>query len=110
MFAVWHWVLQVTGVANESGKWYAFWSGFGADFAEGAIFLSIVGLYHRHKCQSCWRPALKGGLGRVAGTHYETCHKHTNKDDHEALIKQHAMRHPALHEHLRQEQLKEGTA
>ena len=36
-------------------------------FAEGAIFLSIVGLYHRHKCQSCWRPSLKGGLGRVAG-------------------------------------------
>ena len=69
--AVWHWFLQVTGTDNESGKWYAFWSGFGADFTEGAIFLSIIGLYRRHKCQSCWRPALKGGLGRVEGTHYE---------------------------------------
>jgi hypothetical protein len=98
--AVWHWILQVTGTANESGKWYAWWSGFGADLAEGAIFLSLVGLYHRHKCQSCWRPALKFGLGKVEGTHYETCHKHTNTADHEALMKQHALRHPALHERL----------
>jgi hypothetical protein len=100
VIAIWHWLLQVTGTANESGKWYAFWSGFGADFTEGAIFVSIVGIYHRHKCQSCWRPALKGGLGRVKGTHYETCHKHTTKEDHEALKERHKRLNPAMHEHL----------
>jgi hypothetical protein len=100
VIAVWHWFLQVTGTDDEAGRWYAFWSGFGADFAEGAIFLSILGMYHRHKCQNCWRLALKAGLGRVEGTHYETCHKHTNKEDHAALKEQHRLRHPALHEHL----------
>ena len=51
----------------KSGKWYAFWSGFGADFAEGAIFISIVGLYHRHKCQNCWRPAFEGWTRKSSG-------------------------------------------
>lgn len=100
--AVWHWLLQVMGVSNESGKWYAFWSGSGADLGEGAIIVSIVAVYRRHKCQSCWRPALKFGLGKVEGTHYETCHRHTNQSDHEALKKEHALKHPALHEHLKQ--------
>ncbi len=103
MFAVWHWLLQVTGTANESGKWYAWWSGFGADLEEFGIVVVIAGVYKRHKCQSCWRPALKGGLGRVAGTHYETCHKHTNKDVHDALKEQHRIRHPEMHEHLKGE-------
>lgn len=100
MIAIWHWFLQVTGTDNEASRWYAFWSGFGADFTEGAVFLSIVAFYRRHKCQSCWRPALKGGLGRVEGTHYETCHKHTNNKDHQALQEQHKIRHPEMHEHL----------
>jgi hypothetical protein len=100
VIAIWHWFLQVTGTDNEAGKWYAFWSGFGADLGEGAIFLSLYGLYRRHKCQSCWRPALKGGLGRVEGTHYETCHKHTNNQVHDALREEHKLHHPEMHEHF----------
>ena len=100
MIAIWHWFLQVTGTDNEASKWYAFWSGFGADFTEGAIFLSLYALYRRHKCQSCWRPALKGGLGKVQGTHYETCHKHTNDQVHDSLREQHKIRHPEMHKHL----------
>ena len=101
MNAIWHWFLQVTGTANESGKWYAFWSGFGADIEEFGIVAIAFGLYKRHKCQSCWRPALKGGLGRVEGTHYETCHRHTNTEEHAALSEQHRIKHPAMHEHLK---------
>lgn len=100
MIAIWHWILQVTGTANESGKWYAFWSGFGADLTEGAIVVSIIAFYRRHKCQSCWRPALKGGLGRVQGTHYETCHRHTTEKDHEALRELHKIKEPEMHAHL----------
>ena len=100
MIAIWHWILQVTGTANESSKWYAFWSGFGADLTEGAILLSVFTFYRRHKCTSCWRVALKGGLGRVEGTHYETCHKHTNSEDHQALRELHKAKEPALHAHL----------
>jgi hypothetical protein len=101
MIAIWHWIQQVTGTANETGKWYAFWSGFGADLEEFGIVVLVFGIYKRHKCQSCWRPALKGGLGRVAGTHYETCHRHTNKVEHTALSEQHKIRHPQMHEHLK---------
>jgi len=84
---LWHWFLQVTGTDDEAGRWYAFWSGFGADFAEGAIFLSIPACITA-TMSNCWRLALKAGLGRVEGTHYETCHKHTNKEDHAALKEQ----------------------
>jgi hypothetical protein len=103
MVAIWHWFLEVTGTSNEAGKWYAFWSGFGADLEEFGIVVLVFGLYKRHKCQSCWRPALKAGLGRVAGTHYETCHRHTNKEEHAALSEQHRIRHPEMHEHLKGE-------
>jgi hypothetical protein len=100
VIAVWHWFLQVTGTANESGKWYGFWSGFGADLEEFGIVVIIYGVYRRNKCQSCPRLVLKGGLGKVEGTHYETCRKHTTTADHEALKEKHKKLHPEMHEHL----------
>jgi hypothetical protein len=36
----------------------------------------------------------------VEGTHYETCHKHTTKEEHESLQQRHKLKHPAMHEHL----------
>jgi hypothetical protein len=43
---------------------------------------------------------LKGGLGKVEGTHYETCRRHTTTADHQALQEKHKLLHPQMHEHL----------
>lgn len=98
---LWHWFLWFTGLNAESGRAYGFWSGFGGSIPDFLLIGTLITVYRRHKCQTCWRPALKGGLGRVEGTHYETCHRHTNKDQHSALIEQHKARHPEMHEHLK---------
>jgi len=70
--SVWHWLLQVTGTASESGHWYAFWSGFGSDLGEGTLLAAVIGMYHKHNCHSkgCWRV----GKHVVDGTPW--CSKH----------------------------------
>lgn len=68
---MWAWLLHVTGVSNESDRWYAFWSGFGSDLGE----LAAVGvLLRRFNCHvaGCWRL----GRHRLPGTSYLTCHRH----------------------------------
>jgi hypothetical protein len=56
---IWHWLLQVTGTANEQGHWYAFWSGFGSDLGEATLIGALGGIYYKHAChdQHCWRIA-----------------------------------------------------
>jgi hypothetical protein len=55
------WIAHNLGLYNETGPWYAFWSGFGSDIAEyavfGAVVTGIVGAYRRHNCnvKGCWR-------------------------------------------------------
>lgn len=39
---MWSWVLHVTGVDDVSGRWYAFWSGFGGILIGGALAGSIA--------------------------------------------------------------------
>lgn len=95
-----NWAYWLTGMNDEGGRAYGFWSGFGADFAEFSFVVVAYSVYRRNKCQSCRRIVLKGGLGKVEGTHYETCHKHTNSDDHDTLKRQHSVLHPKMHEHL----------
>ena len=95
-----HWFLTFTGTNDESGSWYGVWSGFGGSIPDFLLLGTIWAVYKRNKCQSCPRLVLKGGLGKVQGTHYETCHKHTTTEDHEALKEQHKLLHPAMHEHL----------
>jgi hypothetical protein len=103
VIAVWHWFLyHFTGASNEGGWVYGLWSGIAGSLTVFAIFPITYAIYRRNKCVSCHRLVLKGGLGKVQGTHYETCHKHTNKEDHAALQKKHALLHPAMHEHLNQ--------
>ena len=101
----WLWIhlLQETGTLSSSSKAYNFWSGFGSDLGEATILGAVVATYRRHKCQSCLRPALKRGLGAVEGTHYETCHKHTNADHHGHLKVAHQALHPEMHNHLSKE-------
>ena len=59
-------LLHALGIDDTSGRWYAFWSGFGSDLGE----LAIVGvLWHHLNChwERCWRIARHR-------THY--CRKH----------------------------------
>jgi hypothetical protein len=54
-----------------TGKWYSFWSSFGACLTYFAIF---VVAYRKLNChaQGCWRL----GLHHVEGTPFITCRKH----------------------------------
>jgi len=70
-------ILNILGVTNLSGRWYGFWSGFGSDLGEFAIFGGLIAAYRRHTChvdhpRFCWRP----GTHPVAGTPYRACKKH----------------------------------
>jgi hypothetical protein len=55
------WLAHTLGIYNETGPWYAFWSGFGSDIGEYAVFAAlvtaVVGAYRRHNCniKGCWR-------------------------------------------------------
>ena len=67
-----NWLLHVLGVDNLSGRWYGFWSGFGADIGEAALIGAVLGMVRKHNChiRRCWR------IGRhtVNGSPY--CNKH----------------------------------
>lgn len=69
-----HWLVTVLGITDESGRWYAFWSGFGSDISEVAILWGILGAYRKHTCHEprCWRI----GHHPVPGTPYVACRKH----------------------------------
>ena len=53
----WHSILDFFGIVNESGKGYAFWSGFGSDLGEMAIVGGLIALIRKHNCEvkGCWR-------------------------------------------------------
>lgn len=54
---MWAFILHITGADNVSGEWYGFWSGFGSDISEFALFGALLGLLRKHNCevQRCWR-------------------------------------------------------
>lgn len=69
----WWWIEVHTGTVNESGPYYAFWSGFGSDIAEIALVGAIYTAARHANChvQHCWR------IGKpVDGTPYRACHLH----------------------------------
>ena len=74
MNAFGHWLLTVTGINNEAGKWYAFWSGFGANFGEVTLLAGVLAAWHRVNCHAkgCWRI----GRQQVAGTTLVVCRRH----------------------------------
>jgi hypothetical protein len=73
---------------------YDIWPNIAASAILGtAIFWR---LYKKDKCASCWRP----GVHRVEGTHYRTCHKHSNSVDHKKLREQHRRKYPVEHKLL----------
>ena len=67
-----NWLVHVIGLDNGSGRWYLWWSGFGANFQEYALIGGIAILYRRHNCHEhgCWRVARH----TVDGTPW--CNKH----------------------------------
>lgn len=73
-----NWILNILGVTNEGGRWYAFWSGAGSDIGELAIVSSLVALIRHKNCHvhRCVR------LGRhpVEGTQWVVCRRHHPDD------------------------------
>jgi hypothetical protein len=73
-FRFWTWLGHFTGVSDESGPGYGFFSGIGSDIGEVAIVGAIVATVRHHNCHvtGCKR------LGRhnVSGTPYIVCKHH----------------------------------
>ena len=73
---LWHWVEVHTGIVNESGLYYAFWSGFGSDLGELTIVVAVIGTARKWNChiKGCWR--LAHHEYDLDGVQYHLCHKH----------------------------------
>jgi hypothetical protein len=105
-----HWLGVRTGMFNESGPYYGFWSGFGSDLTEfgiiGVIGTGIYQLVRRYNCHEpgCWRV----GTHPAAGGQFLLCYRHHpdfrgQKPTHdiiERLHREHAERQAAIHSKL----------
>ena len=73
-----HWLQVHTGVVNEPGPYYGFWSGFGSDLEEfgilGAICAALYQLVKKYNCHEpgCWRL----GNHPAAGGQFNLCYRH----------------------------------
>ena len=77
-----YWFLHYTGISNEAGPWYGFWSGFGSDIGELAILGGLVTVVRHWNCcvPGCWR------LGHPDPEHgHPACRHHHSRRDHPAL-------------------------
>jgi hypothetical protein len=105
-----HWLGVRTGIFNESGPYYGFWSGFGSDLTEfgiiGVISTGIYQLVRRYNCHEpgCWRV----GTHPAAGGQFLLCYRHHpdfqgRKPTHEVierLHREHEERQAAIHSKL----------
>ena len=72
------WLAVHTGVVDEPGPYYAFWSGFGSDIAEfglvGAVTTGVYQLVKKYNCHQpgCWRI----GNHPAAGGQFYLCWRH----------------------------------
>jgi hypothetical protein len=72
------WLEVHLGIVNESGPYYAFWSGFGSDIAEfgilGALATALYQAVKRYNCHfpGCWRI----GIHPAAGGQFHLCYRH----------------------------------
>jgi hypothetical protein len=119
-----HWLEVRTGVVNEPGPYYGFWSGFGSDLEElgilGAIGAAIYQLVKKYNCHepSCWRI----GSHPAADGQFNLCYRHHpdfqgKKPTHELIARLHrehlerqAAIHSKLHEIHQQLPTKPATA
>ena len=105
-----HWLQVHTGVVNEPGPYYGFWSGFGSDLAElsilGAIATGIYQLVKKYNCHEpgCWRV----GNHPTADGRFHFCYRHHpdfqgRKPTHELIERlhyEHLERQAAIHSKL----------
>ena len=101
------WLQVHTGIINESGPYYGFWSGFGSDIEEfgvlGAITAGVYSLIRKYNCHEprCWRI----GQHPAAGGQFLLCYRHHpdyqgKKPTHELierLHREHLEREAAIH-------------
>jgi hypothetical protein len=73
-----HWLQVHTGIVDEPGPYYGFWSGFGSDLTEFAIIGTIATaayqLFKKYNCHypGCWRV----GNHQAAGGQFSLCYHH----------------------------------
>jgi len=105
-----HWLQVHTGVVNEPGPYYGFWSGFGSDLEEfgilGAIGAALYQLVKKYNCHEpgCWRL----GNHPAAGGQFNLCYRHHpdfqgKKPTHELierLHREHLEQQAAMHSKL----------
>ena len=105
-----HWLQVHTGIVNETGPYYGFWSGFGSDLEEfgilGAIGAAIYSLVRKYNCHEpgCWRI----GNHPAADGQFHLCYRHHpdfqgKKPTHELierLHREHLERQEAIHAKL----------
>jgi hypothetical protein len=70
----WWWVEVHTGIRNEAGPYYAFWSGFGSCLGYLAIFSVGINLIRTHNCDV--HGCFSFRSYPVEGTPYKTCKRH----------------------------------
>jgi hypothetical protein len=102
-----HWLQVQTGITNETGHYYAFWSGFGSDIAEfsilGAIATGIYQLVKKYNCHEpgCWRignhPTADGQFHLCYHHHPDFQGKKPNHELIERLHRQHLENQAAIH-------------
>jgi hypothetical protein len=73
-----HWLEVHTGMVNEPGPYYGFWSGFGSDLTEFAIIGTIAtGVYQLVKKYNCHHPGCwRVGNHAAAGGQFSLCYRH----------------------------------
>ena len=72
------WLQVHTGIVNETGPYYGFWSGFGSDLAEFGILGAIgTATYHLVKKWNCHEPGCwRIGNHPAAGVQFNLCYRH----------------------------------
>jgi hypothetical protein len=105
-----HWLEVHTGVVNEPGPYYGFWSGFGSDLEElgilgaiGAAIYQLVKKYNGHE-PGCWRignhPAADGQFNLCYRHHPDFQGKKPTHELIERLHREHLERQAAIHSKL----------
>lgn len=78
--AIWRWMVAVSGAQNESGHWYGWWSGSGADLGELTLVTAVsVGVWtgvRKANCgaKGCWR--IGHHNYEMDGVTHHLCRKH----------------------------------
>lgn len=76
--AVADWLQVHTGIVDEPGPYYGFWSGFGSDIAEfGILGAAATATYHLVRKWNCHEPGCwRIGNHPAAGGQFNLCYRH----------------------------------